>query len=149
MTKFKTNCPNCGSPIKHIYSHRCCYCGTLLNSDSVGDVQNINLRNVHNIELCCIEKEFVRDSICMIFRGIESDIRPMYEIENTKAVIFNKTQDVKFGLSIPMYELRDISNVGIFRIIESRVPDEIIDEVMYAIQKYISENQEWLPWFRW
>lgn len=143
----KNNCPNCGSPIKHIYSHKCSYCGTLLNSNNIGDRQDINLRNVHNIELCCIEREFATNSIYMIFRGIESNIRPMYEVENTKAVIFNKTQDVKFGLAIPIYELRD--GQDIFTIIESRIPNEIIDEVMYSIEKYITRNQEWLHLFRW
>lgn len=142
---MKNNCPNCGSPIEHIYSHKCSYCGTLLNSNNIGNRQDINLRNVHNIELCEIERVHYRNEIYMIFKGIENDIRPMYEIENTKAVIFNKVQDIKFGLAIPMYELRDRN---IFEIIESRVPNEILDEVMYAIEKYITKNQEWLHLFR-
>lgn len=29
---MKTNCPNCGAPIKHYYNHNCPYCGTFLHN---------------------------------------------------------------------------------------------------------------------
>lgn len=144
MSKNK-NCPNCGAVIEHIYSHKCPYCNTLLNSENVGTRQDINLRNVHNIELISIQITPRTYDLYLIFKGIESDIKPMFEVSNNKAVLFNKVQDVKFGLAIPIEELR---NYNIFQLIESRVPQEILDEVMYSIEKYISKNNRFSYLFR-
>lgn len=139
MNKGK-NCPNCGASIKHIYSHNCPYCKTLLNSENIGTRQDINLRNVRNIELISVERGIERYSIYLIFKGIESDIRPMFEVSSEKAIVFNKMQDVKFGLEISLLELEERN---IFELIETRLPNEILDEVLYATQKFLSNSREY------
>ena len=134
-----TNCPNCGAPIEHIYSHNCPYCNTLLNANNIGNSQEINLKHIHNIELKDIEHNFAENALSLYFKGHEIDVRPMYECNNSKAICFNKSQEVMFAIKIPINELY-YSDINLEKIINSRIPDEIFYETMEAILKFCREN---------
>lgn len=133
-------CPSCGNPIEHIYNHKCPYCRNPLNTDNKGIKQEIDLRNVRNIELIRLERDPLTPNFYLIYKGIETDIRPMYEISNSKAILFNNVQNVKFGFTIPIEETLKLS---MEEIIERRVPEEILDEVLYATYKYMSINEKY------
>lgn len=134
------NCPNCGAPVEHIYSHNCPYCETLLNSDNVGMKQEIDLRHINNIELCDIAYSHIENTMNLYFKGRELDIRPMYECNGIKALCFNKSQNIMFAIKIPIEDLYGKSNINLVKIIHSRVPFEIFNETMEAIIKYCKKN---------
>lgn len=53
----KTNCPNCGAPIEHIYVHNCPYCKTLLNSNNAIKIDDTHNKNLYNIKIVDIVNE--------------------------------------------------------------------------------------------
>lgn len=55
--KKRTNCPNCGAPIKHSYNYSCEYCGTFLhNTDE-------NLKKIDNVDLIFDRLDVYNDMI--------------------------------------------------------------------------------------
>ena len=102
--KDKTNCPNCGAPIKHYYNHNCEYCGTFLhNTDNEVEMLNDKEIKIKSVE---VRNDYARRSYFVYIRGI-TETKGNWWAEGCNqvmAVVDNQFKDnrINFGIEIPM-----------------------------------------------
>lgn len=142
-----TNCKNCGAPIRHLYTHKCEYCGTYLNMQQDID----HLTDLRDFKLVDVRAEF-RPSIThneyeFILKGIAVPKHQwLYEDGGAyRYCTFKNTDATPVAMRIPIdwdiYAQAGYSQEGLLKlreIIDMGIPTEIKDQP--ELQKAIHDE---------
>ena len=143
---MRTNCPNCGSSIKHLYNHQCPYCKTILDF-GVETVEEINPRYMRDVELVRIEREYETNRMILVFKGKYIKFGSPLEYGKNVMVVSaecTKPKDVCWCIAINIYDFIEIFQRGKIEEFLKYLPFEIDEEEM--IQSLIRYREKEFCW---
>lgn len=144
MDKKRTNCPNCGAPIRHYYNYCCEYCGTFLNNTNE-EIKNFKNCEVHDVK---VDIEFL-PSIDSIGIRITGKTTPkMYYLEEcdlNSLIVSSEGIGKKIGfiIEIPYREYMNYTYENLDRKIYESLPDPFqvyFGEIMHQIYQIIEKK---------
>lgn len=139
----KSNCPNCGAPIKHYYNYNCEYCGTFLhNTDTDLKLYKNKDIQVTNVE---VEFDYLTHSFIVYIQGITIS-KGDYLVESGNDMVtipdLFKDNRINYAFRIPVEYINRAGNLEqttnfLINYIKRSLPDEykyykheIIDKVL-------------------
>lgn len=155
---MKTNCPNCGAPIKHLYNHNCEYCGTFLKDEPTKqknyefDFKRLDNYDLHfkeaHLERSPWEHAHVLTVICEAF----PKFREYGEYDNNGSLYVTLDSDIvknnRIGISIKFetmvyHRLQDYFSKGetheIVEIIRNHLPipfHAALPDILHFLREY-------------
>ena len=143
MDKRRTNCPNCGAPIKHYYNYNCEYCGTFLHNtdEQIKKIENADIR----IKRVDIERSPIEHSILLTIYGVTFPRTHWYEEGQSEIVISgdNLGTPVAHRIKIPIDYFYETYYDGhfekILKIIQDSLPP-IFKQEGYFIYREVVEK---------
>lgn len=121
------NCPNCGAPIKHRYNHKCEYCGTFFDY-RIKEIEKINPKNLKNVKLDRIERDYESNCVRLIFVGEYYKIVEAIEYTGRYVEIdveSFKPRKMYYAINITSIEFFEFMYNGNFEFIFEILPFEI------------------------
>lgn len=141
--KDKTNCPNCGASIQHIYNHQCPYCKTLLDF-GIKQTEEIDPRYMYDVEFYGGERDIIQDRMILKFKGKYMPFSTPLEYTNGAMVISAESiipKDVRYAIAIPMRDYIEFMHNGRLEEFIKHLPFDIdIEKMLDAVMRYREER---------